>query len=508
MSEDGLEHLTVGDKTIAIPTRLFINGQFVRGNGDKLPTINPATEKHILMVDAGSKEDVHAAALAARECFENEWGTNVTGTERGRLLYKLADEIEAIKDELALIESLNAGKPIEWCKFDIHDAVSCLRYYAGAADKIHGSSIEVDDPSIYAVTRKEPIGVCAQIIAWNYPILLMAWKIAPALASGCTIVLKPSELTPLTALKIASLFPKVGYPAGVFNLVNGLGQSTGTYMSSHPDIDMIAFTGSTLVGREIIRMSMESNLKKVSLELGGKSPNIIFEKANLEEAAKWAAFGVFENTGQSCTAGSRILVQDSVYEKFLDLFIKATEAFQVGDPLDAKTFQGPQISKKQFERVMNYISIGKQEGARVVTGGERLGSLGYYIKPTIFVDVKTDMKIAEEEIFGPVAILLRFKTEEEAIMLANSTSYGLASAIHSSDVHQIHRVSRKLKAGTVWVNQYALLKAQVPFGGEFILIMIQSGWGRELGMEGLNDYLTTKSVHYYYGESLEWPVVT
>ncbi|KAH9813925.1 aldehyde dehydrogenase domain-containing protein [Melampsora americana] len=502
MSESVKLH-TVNNKTISFNTCLFINGKFVSGRGEKISTINPATEEPIVPVDTATADDVQDAVKSARECFETAWGTNVTGAERGRLLHKLADEIEAIKDELALIESLNAGKPIEWCKFDIDDSIGCLRFYAGAADKIHGASIEVDDPSKYAVTRKEPIGVCAQIVPWNYPIMMMAWKIAPALASGCTIVFKPSELTPLSAMKIASLFPKAGYPAGVFNLVNGAGPLTGTYLSSHPDIDKIAFTGSTAVGKEIVRMSLESNLKKVSLELGGKSPNIIFEKADLEEAAKWAAFGVFENAGQTCTAGSRILVQDSIYDKFLELFVKATEAYHVGDPLDSKTFQGPQVSKRQFDRVMEYISVGKKEGARVVTGGERHGSLGYFIQPTVFVDVEPSMRIAKEEIFGPVAAVIRFKTEGEAIELANSTSYGLASGIHSSDIQQVNRVSRKLKAGTVWVNQYVMLNSQVPFGG-----YKQSGWGRELGMDGLENYLTTKAVHYYYGDKLEWPVAT
>ncbi|KAI8456526.1 aldehyde dehydrogenase domain-containing protein [Phakopsora pachyrhizi] len=490
--------LEIGSKKVSVQTSLFINGLFVRGNGEKIKLINPATEESFAEVDSASENDIEAAVQAARWCFENDWGTNVPGIERSRMLNKLADEIESIKDELALIESYNSGKPVEWCKFDIDDSLGCLRYYAGAADKIQGSTIEVEDPSKYAMTRKEPIGVCAQIVPW-----MMVWKIAPALAAGCTIILKPSEFTPLSALKIASLFPKVKYPNGVFNVLNGTGPAVGARLCKHLDIDKVAFTGSTAVGREILKMSSESNLKKVSLELGGKSPNIIFESANLEEAAKWAVFGVFENAGQTCTAGSRIIVQNSIYDKFINLFIKAVEAFKVGDPLDSKTFQGPQINKHQFEKILNYIEIGKQEGAKLVLGGNRIGSKGYFIEPTVFGEVLSEMKIFKEEIFGPVASLIRFQDEKDALRIANNTTYGLASAIHSNDFGQVQRVSRKIKAGTVWINQYVMLNNQVPFGG-----YKQSGWGRELGLEGLNNYLITKAVHYYYGDKFEWPIPT
>lgn len=486
---------------ISVPSGLYIGGKWVRGHGEQLSTENPATEEELAVIQTASNEDVDAAVAAARDCFENRWGLEISGTERGALINKLADAVDQNVDELAMLESLDAGKPIAWCKADIGDLTACLRYYAGAADKIHGTIIECDDKSKYALARKEPIGVCAQICPWNYPLVMLGWKIGPALAAGCSIVFKPAETTTLSTLKFASIFDSVGFPDGTFNLVNGLGTTVGKALSSHMDIDKIAFTGSTATGRAIAISAAQSNLKKVTLELGGKSANVVFESANLEEAAKWAAFGVFENAGQSCTAGSRILVQESVYDKFVPLFVAATNAPQVGDPLDDNTFQGAQANKRQFETVLSFIEAGKKGGAKVETGGERIGSKGYFVQPTVFSGVTNDMKIAKEEIFGPVAALVKFKDEAEAIKLANDTTYGLAGALHSNDANQIHRVSRKMKAGTIWVNQYVVLQNQVPFGG-----VRQSGSGRELGMEGLNEYLVTKSVHHYYGEPLEWPI--
>ncbi|BEI97363.1 hypothetical protein CcaverHIS631_0209520 [Cutaneotrichosporon cavernicola] len=491
---------TITVEGVTINTGLFINNEWVKGHGEPLETVNPATEEVIATVQTASKEDVDIAVKAAREAFETTWGTECSGQERGRLLFALADQMEKRIDELVALEIVDAGKPVAWARADMEDSIACLRYYAGAADKIQGSTIEMDDKNKYAVARKEPIGVAAQIVPWNYPILMMAWKVGPALAAGVSIVFKPAEQTPLSTLLFAEMVKDAGYPPGVFNVLNGVGRVTGDALARHMDIDKIAFTGSTPTGRRIACAAAESNLKSVTLELGGKSPNIIFEDADLKEAAKWAAFGVYENMGQSCNAGSRILVQESVYDKFLPLFVEAAQAFQVGDTKDQNTFQGPQISKVQFDKILGYLEQGKKE-AKLITGGNRFGNKGYFVEPTVFGDVDMTMKIGQEEIFGPVASLIKFKTEAEAIQIANDTSFGLAAAVHSMNYAQVNRVTRKLKAGTVWINQYTILSHQIPFGG-----YKQSGWGRELGLEGLEPYLATKAVHHYYGPEFEWPI--
>ncbi|GAA5874298.1 hypothetical protein JCM8547_007556 [Rhodosporidiobolus lusitaniae] len=496
---------TVSSLTVAgtrVPTGLYIDGQWVKGSGEPLDTVNPATEEVIGQFDTATTEDVNLAVAAARRAFENTWGTNVSAQERGRLVYRLADLLEANKERIAHVESLDSGKPRAWCEVDIEDGAACLRYFAGAADKIHGSVIELDDRTKYATARKEPIGVAALIVPWNYPTLMMVWKVAPALAAGCSIIFKPAENTPLATLLFAELVEEAGFPKGVFNVVNGLGATTGDAISRHMDIDKISFTGSTATGRRIAMAAAQSNLKKVTLELGGKSANIIFKDANLPEAVKWAAFGVYENMGQSCSAGSRILVHEDIYDEFCKLFVKAAQAIKVGDPLDKDTFQGAQVSKVQFDKILEYIESGKREGARLLTGGSRHGSKGYFIQPTVFADVDMSMRIAKEEIFGPVASILKFKTEEEAIEVANGTDYGLAGAVHSQNITTVNRVVRRLKAGTVWVNQYVMLSHQVPFGG-----YKQSGWGRDLGLEALEGYLQTKSVHYSYDdEPFGWPI--
>lgn len=342
----------------------------------------------------------------------------------------------------------------------MEDTVACLRYYAGWADKIHGSTIEIDDKEKHAVARKEPVGVVAQIVPWNYPILMLAWKVGPALAAGCSIVFKAAEQTPLSTLLFAELVRAAGYPAGVFNLVNGVGAVTGEALARHMDIDKIAFTGSTATGRRIAVAAAESNLKGVTLELGGKSANVVFDDADVVEAAKWAAFGVFENMGQSCSAGSRILVQAGIYDAFVAELKRQAEAFAVGDVHDPATFQGPQVSKAQFDKIMGYLAAGK-DTARLVTGGGRHGSKGYFVQPTVFADVTMGMKIADEEIFGPVASVIKFGDEEEGIRIANDTSYGLAAAVHSQNYARVQRVTRRLKAGTVWVNQVSAAR-----GGE------------------------------------------
>ncbi|KAJ3869717.1 NAD-aldehyde dehydrogenase [Lentinula novae-zelandiae] len=492
------------NKEISVSTGLFINNEFVPSvdSSEVIQCFNPATEEIIASVVAGSSKDIDVAVAAARKAFKTSWGKNVTGWERSRLINKLADLIERDAQELAELETLNNGKPVAIARlvlvyFDIGDSIQCLRYYAGWADKITGQTIEVDNKSKMAFTRHEPIGVCGQIIPWNYPINMWAWKVAPALAVGCTIVMKPSELTPLTALKLSELVVEAGFPPGVINTVPSLGSVGGAALSAHPDVDKIAFTGSTLTGRKIMEAAAKSNLKKVSLELGGKSPQLIFESADLQQAAAWSALGICYNTGQDCTAGSRIYVQDTVYDKFIDVLVSTVKETVIGNGFDQKTGGGPLVSKAQFDRVWGYIDAGKAEGAKVVLGGERRNTKGFFVDPTIFTDVNSDMKI----IFGPVLSIGRFKTEEEAVALANNTTYGLGAGLHSTDASQCMRVSGLLEAGTVWVNSYNLLSNNVPFGGKK-----QSGIGRELGSYALEEYTSVKAVHWNIGEKLQWPL--
>ncbi|KAJ3764170.1 NAD-aldehyde dehydrogenase [Lentinula raphanica] len=488
------------NKEISVSTGLFINNEFVPSvdSSEVIQCFNPATEEVIASVVAGSAKDIDVAVAAARTAFKTTWGKNVTGWERSRLMNKLADLIERDAQELAELETLNNGKPVAVARdFDIGDSIQCLRYYAGWADKITGQTIEVDNKSKMAFTRHEPIGVCGQIIPWNYPINMWSWKVAPALAVGCTIVMKPSEITPLTALKLSELVVEAGFPPGVINTVPSLGPVGGAALSAHPDVDKVAFTGSTITGRKIMEAAAKSNLKKVSLELGGKSPQLIFESADLKQAAAWSALGICYNTGQDCTAGSRIYVQDSVYDKFIDILVSTVKETVIGDGFDKSTGGGPLVSKAQFDRVWGYIDAGKAEGAKVVLGGERRNTKGYFVDPTIFTDVNSDMKI----IFGPVLSIGRFKTEEEAVALANNTTYGLGAGLHSTDASQCMRVSGLLEAGTVWVNQYNVLSNNVPFGGKK-----QSGIGRELGSYALEEYTSIKAVHWNIGEKLQWPL--
>ncbi|KAG2013750.1 aldehyde dehydrogenase [Coprinopsis cinerea AmutBmut pab1-1] len=372
-------------KSIQVPTGLFINNEFRHSvdSGERIDAINPATEEVLCSVVAASEKDIDVAVAAAREAFNTTWGKNVTGWERARLLHKLADLMERDAQELAELESLNNGKPVRIARdFDIGDSIQCLRYYAGWADKITGQTLEVDNKTKIAFTRHDPIGVCGQIIPWNYPINMWAWKVAPALAVGCTIVMKPSEMTPLTALKLSELAKEAGFPPGVVNTVPSLGSVGGAALAAHKDVDKVAFTGSTVTGRKIMEAAAKSNLKKVSLELGGKSPHLVFESADLEQAANWAALGITYNTGQDCTAGSRVYVQDTVYDRFLELLVTKVKQQVVGDGLEEKTGAGPVVSKGQYDRVWAYIESGKQEGARVLLGGKRRDSPGYYVDPT------------------------------------------------------------------------------------------------------------------------------
>lgn len=430
------------------------------------------------------------------------------------MLMKLADLFDEHIDTIAAIEALDNGKALSMAKVDVGLASGCLRYYGGWADKIHGKVIDTD-PESFNYTRHEPVGVCGQIIPWNFPILMWSWKVGPALAAGNTVVLKTAEQTPLSGLYAAMLCEKAGIPAGVVNILSGFGKTAGaggsllmvsfgllhanlpSAIASHMDVDKVAFTGSTVVGRTILQASAKSNLKKVTLELGGKSPNIVFNDANIEDAISWVNFGIFFNHGQCCCAGSRIYVQEGIYEKFIEAFKARTAKNVVGDPFKEDTFQGPQVSQLQYDRIMAYIKAGKEAGAKVETGGERHGDKGYFIQPTIFSGVSNDMKIMQEEIFGPVCSISKFKTEDDVIHDGNETTYGLAAAVHTTDLNTAIRVSNKLKAGTVWVNNYNLLSHQVPFGG-----FKESGMGRELGKYALANYTQIKSVRIRLGSAL------
>ncbi|MCJ1341686.1 aldehyde dehydrogenase (NAD(P)(+)) ald5 [Bachmanniomyces sp. S44760] len=478
------------------PTGLFINNEFVKGkDGKTFDTINPSNEKVICAVDEATEKDVDIAVHAARTAFNGTWRT-VTPEQRGKYLVKLSELIEQHADTLAAIESLDNGKALSMAKVDVGMAAGCLRYYGGWADKIEGKVIDTT-PDTFNYTKQEPIGVCAQIIPWNFPLLMWSWKIGPAIACGNTVVLKTAEQTPLSGLYAAKLVHEAGFPPGVINIISGFGKIAGAALSAHMDVDKVAFTGSTIVGRQIMKAAASSNLKKVTLELGGKSPNIVFNDADIDNAISWVNFGIFFNHGQCCCAGSRVYVQEGVYDEFIKRFKERAAANVVGDPFKQDTFQGPQVSQLQYDRIMAYIEEGKKAGAKVETGGERHGKEGYFIQPTIFSGVSEDMKIMQEEIFGPVCSIAKFKTEEDAIRVGNSTTYGLASAVHTSSLNTALKVSNALRAGTVWVNAYNMLHHQLPFGG-----YKESGIGRELGEAALANYTQTKTVSIRLGDAL------
>jgi len=478
------------------PTGLFIDNEFVKGSdGKTFEVINPSDESVICSVHEATEKDVDLAVAAARKAFDGEW-RKVTPEQRGKYLVKLADLFEKNIELLAAVEALDNGKAFSIAKGDVGAALGCLRYYGGWADKIEGKVIDTS-PDTFNYTKKEPIGVCGQIIPWNFPLLMWSWKIGPAIAAGNTVVLKTAEQTPLSALVAASLVKEAGFPPGVINVISGFGKVAGAAISSHMDIDKVAFTGSTVVGRQIMKAAASSNLKKVTLELGGKSPNIVFDDADIDNAISWVNFGIFFNHGQCCCAGSRVYVQEGVYDKFIQRFKERAEKNVVGDPFNEATFQGPQVSQLQFDRIMSYIDAGKQAGAKVETGGNRKGDKGYYIEPTIFSGVTEDMKIVQEEIFGPVCSISKFKTKEEAIKLGNTTTYGLAAAVHTTNLNTAIEVSNALRAGTVWVNTYNTLHHQLPFGG-----YKESGIGRELGEAALDNYTQTKTVSIRLGDAL------
>jgi aldehyde dehydrogenase (NAD+) len=470
-------------------TKMLINGKWRDSqSGKTFETINPATEEVITQVAEGDAADIDLAVKAARKAFESGPWRTMDARDRGRLLNKLADLIESHSDELAELETLDNGKPIsESRQADLPLVIDCFRYYAGWADKIHGQTIPVRG-RYFCYTKREPVGVVGQIIPWNFPMLMVAWKWGPALAAGCTVVLKPAEQTPLTALRLGELALEAGFPAGVINIVPGYGETAGDALVKHPGVDKIAFTGSTEIGR-IIMQNAANTLKRVTLELGGKSPNIVFADADLDAAVDGAMLGLYLNQGQCCCAGSRLLVQDKVYDAMVERLATASEKRKLGDPFDAKTEQGPQVDKTQFDKVLGYIESGKQEGARCVTGGARFGSRGYFIKPTVFAEVKDNMAIAREEIFGPVMQVLRFKEIDEVIERANTTDYGLAAAVWTRDIKKAHAVADRVRAGTVWINCYDVFDAAAPFGG-----FKTSGIGRELGEKSLDNYTELKTV--------------
>jgi len=471
-------------------TQLLINNRWIPSeSGRTFATINPSTGEEICQIAEADAADVEKAVKAARAAFEHGPWRKMPASERGRLLNRLADLIETNADELARLESLDNGKPFSIAKaVDVAATVGCFRYFAGWSDKIHGKTIPVDG-DYFCYTRHEPVGVVGQIIPWNFPMLMLAWKLAPALATGNTVIMKPAEQTPLSALRIGELLVEAGFPEGVVNMLPGYGPTAGSAIAHHMDVDKVAFTGSTEVGHLIMGAAAKSNLKRVTLELGGKSPNIVFADTDLDEAVEGAHFGLFFNHGQCCCAGSRVFVEEKIYDKFVEKSGIRANARTVGDPFDPKTEQGPQVDQSQFEKVMGYIDSGRSEGAKLVCGGERVGDKGYFIQPTVFADVQDDMKIAKEEIFGPVMSIIPFKSVDEVVQRANRTEYGLAAAVWTRDIKKAHAIADNVRAGTVWVNCYNVLDPRSPFGG-----FKQSGIGRELGEYGLQQYTEVKSV--------------
>ncbi len=473
--------------------KLFINGKWVEAaSGKTFPSYNPATGEVLANVAEGDREDIDRAVKAARAAFETGPWSKMPPAGRGKLIWKLADLIEKHQEEFAQLESLDNGKPLKISRIaDLPLTIEHMRYYAGWATKIEGNTIPLTlaEPSKFlAYTVREPVGVVGQIIPWNFPLLMAAWKLGPALAAGCTIVLKPAEQTPLSALRLGELIQEAGFPDGVVNIVPGYGETAGAALAAHPDVDKIAFTGSTEVGKLILQAAA-GNLKKVSLELGGKSPNIVMADADLETTIPGAASAIFFNHGQCCCAGSRLFVEEKVFDKVVDGVAKLAEQIQVKPGFDPDSDMGPLVSEEQMNRVCGYLESGVREGAKAVTGGARHGDRGYFVKPTVLVNTNDNMKVVREEIFGPVVTAIPFRNADDIVARANDTVYGLAAGVWSRDIKKAHSVAAKLRAGTVWINCYNIFDPALPFGG-----YKQSGWGREMGHEVLEHYTEVKSI--------------
>lgn len=473
--------------------KMYIDGEWVLAEGDKTrPVYNPATGEVLAVVTEGDQRDARKAIAAAKTAFyHSEWSTT-SARQRAQLLMAIAEKLEQRADQLAELETLNNGKPLRESRSDVAEAANCFRYYAGLATKPHGQTYEVG-PGVQAFTVREPIGVCGLITPWNFPLMMSAWKLAPALAAGNTVILKPSTLTPLTAIKLFEIFEEVGLPKGVANLVLGSGSTVGRELAASHDVDKISFTGGTDTGREIMRLAA-GNLKNISLELGGKSPNIVFADADFETALEYALFAIFLNQGQVCSAGSRLLVEEAIYQPFMERLAERARQIRVGPGMDPKTEMGPLISGDHLQDVLSYVQIGLEEGATLLCGGKRIteGELakGYFMEPTIFTDTHPNMRIVKEEIFGPVLVVQTFKDEEEAIKLANDSVYGLAGAVFTQDGAKAQRVISQLKAGITWINGYHSAYVEAPWGG-----YKQSGIGRELGTWGYEAFTEVKQVN-------------
>jgi phenylacetaldehyde dehydrogenase len=479
---------------IGAPRQMFINGQWVdAASGKTFETPNPATGETLARVAEGDAEDIERAVRAARAAFEDgPWG-RMTPSERSRIVWRIGDLILEHVDELAQLESLDNGKPFLVAQAaDVPLAADLFHYMAGWATKIEGNTIDISVPympgaNFHAYTLREPIGVVGQIIPWNFPLLMAAWKLGPALTTGCTVVLKPAEQTPLTALRLAELIAEAGMPDGVVNVVPGYGETAGAALAAHPDVDKVAFTGSTEVGKLIVQAAA-GNLKKLTLELGGKSPNIVFDDAD-EGAVEGAANAIFFNHGQCCVAGSRLFIQESRYDEVVDGVAEIAKSIKLGSGLDPTTQMGPLVSDEQFRRVTGFLESGKADGATALAGGGRYGERGYFVEPTVLTNTRPDMKVVREEIFGPVVVAEKFSSLDEIAAQANDTTYGLGAGIWTKDISKAHALAKKLRAGTVWINCYNVFDASLPFGG-----YKQSGWGREMGHEVLNNYTEVKAV--------------
>ncbi len=489
-----LSSVQLEDKVTAFVSKdrkMLINGKWVdAASGKTFPTYNPATGEVLARVAEGDREDIDRAVKAARAAFESGAWPKLTPSKRGRLLWKLADLLEENLEEFAELEMLDNGKPLKVARVaDVPLAVDMFRYMAGWATKIEGNTIPLSMPGKYlAYTLREPIGVVGQIIPWNFPLLMAAWKLAPALSAGCTVILKPAEQTPLTALRLGELMQEAGFPDGVVNIVPGYGETAGAALAAHPNVDKIAFTGSTEVGKLIVQAAA-GNLKKVSLELGGKSPNVVFADGDVESAIAGASMAIFFNHGQCCCAGSRLYVEKSIFDKVVDGVSQEAQKIKVGPGWDAANDMGPLVSEEQMNKVCNYLESGLSEGAKATAGGARHGDEGYFVKPTVLVNTREDMKVMREEIFGPVVAAIPFSDPKDLVIRANDTVYGLAAGIWTRDIGKAHRVAAQLKAGTVWINCYNVFDAALPFGG-----YKQSGWGREMGHDALELYTQVKAV--------------